>query len=145
MGGDCLNTGCVPCKALIRSASLLAHARRAEEFGLTRPSSTWTLPEVMERVQAWYARSSPMTRWNVTPAWEWNVMQGEARIASPFTVEIDGRRLTTAHIVVASGARPFVPPIPGLDQLDYLTSDNFWELRAAAPAPGGAGRRPHRL
>ena len=129
MGGDCLNTGCVPSKALIRSAKMLAYAKRAKDFGFRSTSVAYDFAEVMDRVRRVIRKIEPhdsierYTRLGV------EVIQGEARITSPHTVAVDGRVLTTRNIIVASGARPFVPPIPGLDQIEYLTSDNVWSLR----------------
>ncbi|MEW5710184.1 MAG: FAD-dependent oxidoreductase [Pseudomonadota bacterium] len=129
MGGDCLNTGCVPSKALLRTAKLLAQARRAREFGLRSLQVEFDFAEVMERVQrvirtvAAHDSVERYTRLGV------EVIQGEARIASPFTVEVNGRTLTTRSIVIAAGARPLVPPIPGIEDMSYLTSDTVWALR----------------
>lgn len=129
LGGDCLNTGCVPSKALIRSARMLAYAGRAEAFGFRSASVDFDFAEVMARVRRVIEKIEPhdsverYTRLGV------EVILGEARITSPFTVAVDGRVLTTRNILVATGARPFVPPIPGLDRVAYLTSDNVWSLR----------------
>jgi len=129
MGGDCLNTGCVPSKALIRSAKMLSYARRANEFGFKSGSVDFDFADVMERVQQVIRKVEPhdsierYTRLGV------DVIQGDARVTSPFTVAVDGRTLTARNIIVATGARPFVPPIPGLGQVRYLTSDNVWQLR----------------
>lgn len=129
MGGDCLNTGCVPSKALLRSAKMLAYARRAEEFGFRRTEVDFDFAEVMDRVHRIIKKVEPhdsverYTRLGV------ECIKGEARITSPYTVDVDGRTLTTKSIVVATGARPLVPPITGLDQVDYLTSDTLWSLR----------------
>ncbi|AMV70518.1 bifunctional TVP38/TMEM64 family protein/FAD-dependent oxidoreductase [Desulfuromonas carbonis] len=129
MGGDCLNTGCVPSKALIRSAKMLAYGRRAQEFGFERTSTDFDFGAVMERVQRVVAKVAPHD--SVARYTELGVecIEGAARITSPYSVEVDGRILTTRSIIVATGATPFVPPIPGLDQVDYLTSDNLWQLR----------------
>jgi pyruvate/2-oxoglutarate dehydrogenase complex dihydrolipoamide dehydrogenase (E3) component/uncharacterized membrane protein YdjX (TVP38/TMEM64 family) len=129
MGGDCLNTGCVPSKALIRSAKLLAYGRRAADFGLRRSATEFEFSEVMERVQRVVGKVEPHDSVERYTALGVDCIQGEARITSPYTVEVDGRTLTTRSIIVATGAAPFVPPIPGLDQVDYLTSDNLWQLR----------------
>jgi dihydrolipoamide dehydrogenase len=134
MGGDCLNTGCVPSKALIRTAKLLSHIRRSKEFGVRGASADFDFAEVMERVQAVIRAIEPhdsverYTRLGV------DCVQGTARITSPWTVEVTGgggetQVLTTKNIVIAAGARPFVPPIPGLAEAGPLTSDNVWELR----------------
>ncbi|MDT8440856.1 MAG: FAD-dependent oxidoreductase [Desulfuromonadales bacterium] len=129
MGGDCLNTGCVPSKALIRSAKLLAYGRRATEFGFRKTETEFNFAEVMERVQAVVAKVEPHDSVERYTGLGVDCLQGEAKITSPYTVEVAGRTLTTRSIVVATGAAPFVPPIPGLDQVDYLTSDSLWQLR----------------
>ena len=129
MGGDCLNSGCVPSKALIRSARILNYGRRADEFGLKQTAINFDFSEVMERVQQVVTKIEPhdsverYTRLGV------DCIEGDARITSPFTVQVGERILTTRNIIVATGAAPLVPSIPGLDQVDYLTSDNLWQLR----------------
>ena len=133
MGGDCLNTGCVPSKALIRSAKLLSQIRRAPEFGIRQADADFDFAEVMERVQRVIREVAPHDSVERYTDLGVDVVQGAAKITSPWSVEIttaEGvRTLTTRSIVIAAGARPFVPPIPGLADLDYLTSDNVWNLR----------------
>ncbi len=129
MGGDCLNTGCVPSKALIRTAKMLGYARRARDFGLKRMTAEVDFAEAMERVQRIIARIEPHDSVERYRRLGVDCITGEARVTSPWTVEVGGRTLTTRAIVVATGARPFVPPIEGIEQVDYLTSDNLWELR----------------
>jgi len=140
MGGDCLNTGCVPSKALIRSARFLSHVRRAPEFGVRSARAEFDFGEVMERVQRVVKAVGPHDSVERYTGLGVDVAQGSARIVSPWEVEIthhDGRvqRITTRAIVIAAGARPFVPPIPGLEQVEVLTSENVWQLR----------QRPERL
>ncbi|MEJ1296147.1 MAG: FAD-dependent oxidoreductase [Candidatus Sedimenticola sp. (ex Thyasira tokunagai)] len=129
MGGDCLNTGCIPSKALIRSARYLAQTRRAEEFGFKSASAEFDFSAVMERVQNVVKQVEPHDSVERYTSLGVDVIEGEARIISPYSVEVNGETLTTRSIIVATGARPFVPPIPGLDQIDYLTSDDLWTLR----------------
>lgn len=129
MGGDCLNTGCVPSKALIRSARFLAEQKRSGEFGIRRAEAEFDFAEVMERVQRVVQTVAPHDSVERFTGLGVEVIQGEARIRTPYAVEVNGQRLTTRNIIVATGARPFIPPIPGLDQVDYLTSDNLWGLR----------------
>jgi len=134
LGGDCLNTGCVPSKALIRSAKFLSHIQRAPEFGMRAAHAEFDFGEVMERVQRVVKAIEPHDSVERYTGLGVDVAQGTARIVSPWEVDItheDGRvqRLTTRAIVIAAGARPFVPPIPGLDQVGVLTSDNVWQLR----------------
>ncbi len=129
MGGDCLNTGCVPSKTLIRSAKLLAQARRAQDFGLARVDAEFDFGDVMERVQRAIETIAPHDSVERYRGLGVDVRTGHARITSPWTVEIDGAALTTRAIVIAAGAEPFVPPIPGLAEADPLTSDTVWNLR----------------
>ena len=134
MGGDCLNTGCVPSKALIRSAKLLNHISRAKEFGIASASAQWDFAEVMERVQRVITEIEPHDSVDRYTGLGVDCVKGTAKILTPWEVEItkeDGtkQKLTTKNIVIAAGARPFVPPIPGLADVQPLTSDNIWKLR----------------
>ena len=129
MGGDCLNTGCVPSKALIRSAKILAQAKRAGEFGFNSIKVDFDFAAVMERVQRVIETIEPHDSIERYTELGVECIQGEARITSPTTVEVNGRSIKTLNIIIASGARPFVPPIKGIDSIDYLTSDNLWQLR----------------
>lgn len=129
MGGDCLNTGCVPSKALIRSARYLEQTRRASEFGFKSASAEFDFADVMERVQRVVKRVEPHDSVERYTSLGVDVIQGEARITSPYSVQVNGRTLTTRNIIVSTGARPFVPPIKGLSELPYLTSDNLWGIR----------------
>jgi len=134
LGGDCLNTGCVPSKALIRSAKLLSHMRRSGEFGIREAKAEFDFADVMERVQRVIRTVEPHDSIERYTGLGVDVVEGTAKIISPWEVEItrnDGtvQRLTTRSIVIAAGARPFVPPIPGIEEVGYLTSDSVWELR----------------
>ncbi|HYF60552.1 MAG TPA: FAD-dependent oxidoreductase, partial [Burkholderiaceae bacterium] len=134
MGGDCLNTGCVPSKALLRSARLLAQARRAPELGIRAVHVEFDFAQVMERVARVVREIEPHDSVERYAALGVEVLEGEATIRSPWEVEVrlhDGttRTLAARSIVVATGARPAVPPIPGLRELGCLTSDTVWGLR----------------
>lgn len=134
MGGDCLNTGCVPSKALLRSAKLIAQARRAPELGIRRMSVDFDFGEVMARVQRVVAEIAPHDSVERYTGLGVEVLQGEATLVSPWEVVVrspDGttRRLSARSIVIAAGARPTVPPLPGLDVVGCLTSDTVWGLR----------------
>ncbi len=129
MGGDCLNTGCVPSKALIRSAKFLSHISRSKEFAIDRAEADFDFAEVMQRVQDVVAKIEPHDSIERYSGLGVDVIQGEARIVSPWQVEVNGRIISAQNIVVATGARPFVPPIEGIDSVDYYTSDNLWSLR----------------
>ena len=134
MGGDCLNTGCVPSKALIRSARLLSHMARSQEFGIASARAKFDFATVMERVQSVIRAVEPHDSIERYSALGVDVVEGSARIVSPWAVEIthkDGsiQRLSTRSMVIATGARPFVPSIPGIEEVGYLTSDTVWALR----------------
>jgi len=129
MGGDCLNTGCVPSKALIKSARFLANTRRAEALGFKSATAEFDFADVMERVQGVIKRVEPHDSIDRYSSLGVDVIQGDACITSPYSVEVGGRTLTTRNIIVATGARPFVPPIEGINQIPFLTSDTLWELR----------------
>jgi dihydrolipoamide dehydrogenase len=133
MGGDCLNTGCVPSKALIRSAKFLSHVARSKEFGIGQASAAFDFAEVMERVQRVVQAIEPHDSVERYTNLGVDCVQGTARITSPWTVEVQTpagvKTLTTKAIVIAAGARPFVPPIPGLDAVGHFTSDTIWNLR----------------
>ena len=128
MGGDCLNTGCVPSKALIRSAKILSYFRRAEEFGLDRQNPTFDFSKVMERVQNVIKNIEPHDSVERYSGLGVDCITGAAKIKSPYEVEVNGRVLTTKNIVVATGASPLVPSIPGLSEISFLTSDNIWNI-----------------
>jgi pyruvate/2-oxoglutarate dehydrogenase complex dihydrolipoamide dehydrogenase (E3) component/uncharacterized membrane protein YdjX (TVP38/TMEM64 family) len=136
MGGDCLNTGCVPSKALIRAAGLNAQIGRAGEFGLHARARV-NFAQVMERVARVVQAVEPHDSVQRYTALGVECLRANARLASPWTVQVDGgvddnsgpRTLTTRAIVIATGARAFVPPIPGLTQVGYLTSDTLWAIR----------------
>jgi len=133
MGGDCLNTGCVPSKAMIRSAKLLSHIARSKELGIAHASASFDFADVMERVQRVIRAIEPHDSIERYTGLGVDVIEGTAMITSPWTVEVQTtagpKSLTTKNIVIAAGARPFVPPIPGLEDVGYLTSENVWDLR----------------
>jgi pyruvate/2-oxoglutarate dehydrogenase complex dihydrolipoamide dehydrogenase (E3) component/uncharacterized membrane protein YdjX (TVP38/TMEM64 family) len=133
MGGDCLNFGCVPSKALIRSAKLAKQLQKADSFGIREATGRVDFAAVMARIQHVVAQIEPHDSAARYTALGVEVVQGHARITSPWSVELrtaggERRTLTTRNIVIAAGARPFVPPIPGLAELGCLTSDTVWNL-----------------
>jgi pyruvate/2-oxoglutarate dehydrogenase complex dihydrolipoamide dehydrogenase (E3) component/uncharacterized membrane protein YdjX (TVP38/TMEM64 family) len=130
MGGDCLNTGCVPSKALIRTARFLSEAKRARELGLKEATARFDFAEIMDRVQRVVRAIEPHDSAERYTALGVECLKGEARMTNPWTVEVDGKALTTRSIVIAAGAEPFIPPIPGIDTVECLTSDTVWALRA---------------
>jgi len=133
MGGDCLNYGCVPSKALIRSAKLAKQLKHAEQFGFKNVSGQADFPSVMQRVHEVIKEIEPHDSVERYTALGVEVLQGHAVITSPWHVQVtlaDGSQqtLSTRNIVIAAGASPFVPPIPGLANAGYLTSDTVWGL-----------------
>lgn len=128
MGGDCLNTGCVPSKALIRSAHAIHEIRRADEFGIYTDNPRIDFKKVMSRIQHVIQDIEPHDSIERYTKLGVECIQGEATIISPWEVMVNGQRLTTKNIVIATGARPLVPKIPGLDTVKYLTSDTIWQL-----------------
>jgi pyruvate/2-oxoglutarate dehydrogenase complex dihydrolipoamide dehydrogenase (E3) component len=138
MGGDCLNTGCVPSKALIKSARVLSTIRRAKDYGLKSASAEFDFADVMERVQRVVRTIEPHDSIERYTELGVECLEGTAKIVSPWEVEAtlksgETRRLTTRSIVIAAGARPFVPPIPGIEKMDCLTSDTVWGIRTLPP------------
>lgn len=128
MGGDCLNTGCVPSKTLIRSGRIMSYLRRAKEFGLENVQGEVNFKAVMERVRSVIKTIEPHDSVERFTALGVECLQGEATVLSPYEVKVGERTITTQSIVIATGARPLVPDIPGLEQVGYLTSDTVWEL-----------------
>ncbi|CCN37913.1 putative mercuric reductase [Vibrio nigripulchritudo SO65] len=129
MGGDCLNTGCVPSKALIRAAHTMKEISQAKRFGIEAGEARADFSAVMERVQDVIAGIEPHDSVERYTSLGVDCVTGEAKVLSPWEVEVNGERITTKNIVIATGARPLVPGIPGLNEVEYLTSDNVWELR----------------
>jgi len=134
MGGDCLNTGCVPSKALIRSAKLLSQIHHAQRYGIRKAQAEFDFADLMERVQRVVSAIEPHDSAQRYTGLGVECIQGEAKITSPWSVEVKGAQgtqtLTTRAIVIAAGASPFVPPVPGIEEVGYVTSDTIWGLRA---------------
>ena len=135
MGGDCLNYGCVPSKALIKSAKLAHQMRHGSVYGLSDTSPVFSFKAVMQRIHAVVRAIEPHDSVERYTGLGVEVLQGYAKIVNPWTVEIalngGGKQiLTTRNIVIAAGARPFVPPLPGIDAVGYVTSDTLWDTFA---------------
>ncbi|MFN3236875.1 MAG: FAD-dependent oxidoreductase [Pseudomonadales bacterium] len=129
MGGDCLNTGCVPSKSLIRSAKLVHDMERGDALGVHSQKVDFDFANVMERVQRIIKAIEPHDSVERYESLGVDCEIGVGKILSPYEVEVNGKVITTKNIIIASGAGPLVPPIKGIEQVDYLTSDNLWELR----------------
>jgi pyruvate/2-oxoglutarate dehydrogenase complex dihydrolipoamide dehydrogenase (E3) component/uncharacterized membrane protein YdjX (TVP38/TMEM64 family) len=139
MGGDCLNYGCVPSKALLRSAKLAQQMRHADRYGLSATEPAFDFKQLMQRVQQVIAEIAPHDSVERYTALGVDVVQGHAKIVNPWTVEIalpggGTQRLTTRSIVIAAGAQPVVPALPGLAEVAYLTSDTLWAHLATLDA-----------
>lgn len=135
MGGDCLNYGCVPSKALIKSAKIANYFKNASHYGLEDGQPVFSFKKVMGRVHAVIADVEPHDSVERYTSLGVEVIKGYATIVDPWTVEIalqEGgtKRLTTRSIIIAAGASPFVPPLPGIEDSGYLTSDTLWEKLA---------------
>jgi len=128
MGGDCLNTGCVPSKALIRAAKAMAEIKKASQLGINVAAPEVDFSKVMGRVQEVIKTIEPHDSVERYTGLGVDCVSGHARLISPWVVEVDGRQISAEKIILATGARPIVPPIPGLDQVDPLTSENLWQL-----------------
>mgnify|MGYP003663021277 FL=1 len=129
MGGDCLNTGCVPSKALLRSAKFIAEARKSKQLGIDHVELRFEFAEIMERVQRVIKTVEPHDSVERYTGLGVDCIQGEARILSPYRVEVAGKVITTRNIIVATGARPSMPAIPNIDAMNPLTSDSLWSIR----------------
>ena len=132
MGGDCLNYGCVPSKALIKSAKLAHQMRHGAQYGLSDTAPSFSFKAVMQRVHDVIKAIEPHDSVERYTGLGVEVLQGYGKLVNPWTVEVtlnDGQvqRLTARSIVIAAGARPMVPPLPGLDDVGYVTSDTLWD------------------
>jgi pyruvate/2-oxoglutarate dehydrogenase complex dihydrolipoamide dehydrogenase (E3) component/uncharacterized membrane protein YdjX (TVP38/TMEM64 family) len=134
MGGDCLNTGCVPSKALIKSGKLLYQAGKSQKYGIKKMTAEHDFADVMERIQRVVKTIEPHDSVERFTTLGVDCMMGSAKILSPWEVQVTDSagkvsKIRTKSIVVAAGARPMVPPIPGLAEMKPLTSDNVWDIR----------------
>ena len=132
MGGDCLNYGCVPSKALIKSAKLASQMRHGSNYGLSNTAPAFSFKAVMQRIHDVIAAIEPHDSVERYAGLGVEVLQGYAKLVNPWTVEIalnggGTQRLSARSIVIAAGARPFVPQLPGLDAMGYVTSDTLWD------------------
>lgn len=129
MGGDCLNTGCVPSKALIRSARFLAEVARCQHYGIDHAKADFDFATIMDRVAAVIRDVAPHDSVDRYTGLGVDCLQGEARLTSPWTVSVGEQTLSARRIIVATGAGPFIPPIEGLSKVVHYTSENIWRLR----------------
>lgn len=130
MGGDCLNTGCVPSKALIRAARVAQEVRDAKRFGIEAGEPRIDFTAVMEHVRQSIREVEPHDSAERYRHLGVEVIQGEARLLTPWEVRVGKRVLTTRHVIIATGARPRIPTLPGMESVEVLTSDNLWQLES---------------
>jgi len=140
MGGDCLNYGCVPSKALIKSARVAHQMKHAERYGLEATNPSFSFRTVMARIHEVIRQVEPHDSVERYTGLGVEVLQGHASLVDPWTVEIrlhDGsrQRLTARSIILATGASPVVPSLPGLDETGYVTSDTLWDRFAELDTP----------
>jgi len=128
MGGDCLNTGCVPSKALIRAARAAHDIRQAPRYGVSAGEPTVDFTAIMGHVHGAIAEVEPHDSPERYRGLGVDVINGDATLEDPWRVRIGDRVVTTRHVIIASGARPRIPPLPGIGDVEVLTSDNLWQL-----------------
>ncbi len=129
MGGDCLNTGCVPSKALIRAAKYVHQIKQAKKYGMQNATVEFDFSDVMQRVHSVIEKIEPNDSVERYTSLGVDVIEGAATLISPYSVEVNGKTLTAKNIIIAAGAAPFVPPIKGIEKIIPLTSDNLWSLK----------------
>ena len=129
MGGDCLNTGCVPSKAIIRSGKIAHYINHAERYGLDKNEAKLSFETVMARVHNVIKEIEPHDSIERYTGLGVDVVQGEAEIISPWEVVVDGKHYRAKSMIIASGGLPAVPQIEGIETIDVLTSENLWELK----------------
>ncbi|MEY3833268.1 MAG: hypothetical protein RLZZ130_746 [Pseudomonadota bacterium] len=134
MGGDCLNTGCVPSKALIKSAKVAHQVADSARFGIQSGAPVIDFPAVMRRVRDVITAIEPHDSVERFTGLGVDCVKGYARFVNPWTIEIDGaRQLTAKSFIIATGATPFIPPLPGVEDSGYLTSESLWDVMADRP------------
>lgn len=127
MGGDCLNTGCVPSKALIKSAKVAHQIADSKRFGINAADATVDFPAVMRRVRDVITAIEPHDSVERFTGLGVECIKGYARFVDPWTVDIDGKHLTAKFFIIATGAAPIIPPLPGVESSGYLTSETMWD------------------
>lgn len=134
-GGDCLNVGCVPSKALIRAAKAIAEVRRAEQFGVIYPPGDIKVDfaKVMQRLRKLRAEIAPADGHHGTRGTGAHVFQGRGKFTAPDTLEVNGTKLKFRKAVIATGGRPFVPDIPGLSDAPFVTNEILFNLEVLPP------------
>src|SRR5205809_2357818 len=127
MGGDCLNFGCVPSKALISSARLIRRIRESEKWGLDRQEPQFDFEKVFERMRARRAKIAPNDSQERFESLGVDVFHGEARFISPHEVEVNGQKLRARNFVIATGSRAVIPKIEGIGEVSYFTNETIFD------------------
>jgi pyruvate/2-oxoglutarate dehydrogenase complex dihydrolipoamide dehydrogenase (E3) component/uncharacterized membrane protein YdjX (TVP38/TMEM64 family) len=127
-GGECLYTGCVPSKSIIRSSKIMSYLRRASEFGIVEVQGRIDFSSVMQRANEIIKKIEPHDSVERYQSLGVNCLKGTAIIKTPFLVQVGNRKITTRTIVVASGSRPRIPVIEGSSEIVYLTSETIWSI-----------------
>lgn len=133
MGGDCLNFGCVPSKALISSARLLHNIRRAEDWGLEKQEPKFVFAKLLDRMRARRAEIAPNDSQDRFESLGVDVFRGQAKFVSPHELEVDGRRLRARNFVIATGTRATIPPIEGIDRVPYFANETIFDELKTPP------------
>ena len=133
MGGDCLNFGCVPSKALISSARLVHNIRRAEDWGLEKQEPKFAFAKILDRMRARRAELAPNDSQDRFESLGVDVFRGEARFVSPHELEVDDKRLRARNFVIATGTRAAIPPIEGIDLVPYFTNETIFDELKTPP------------
>ena len=127
MGGDCLNFGCVPSKALISSARLIQQIRDAEKWGLDRQQPQFAFEKIFARMRTRRAKIAPNDSQERFESLGVDVFRSEARFVSPHEVEVNGQRLRAKNFVIATGSRAAIPTIEGIDTVPYFTNETIFD------------------
>ena len=128
MGGDCLNTGCVPSKTLIRSAKFISQVKNAKQYGINTTDIQFNFKNIMDRVRKVIKQIEPKDSIERYTKLGVDCIHGKATLINPWTVTVNGKQLTSKSTILATGAKPVIPKIPGLDQVPHYTSDTIWEI-----------------
>jgi dihydrolipoamide dehydrogenase len=129
MGGDCLNTGCVPSKALIKSSKIIHLQKRSQSLGIKKIDVEFNFGEIMERIQRVIKEIEPHDSTRRYEELGVECILGEAKIISPWVVQVGHKTLITKNIVIATGAKPAIPKIKGIELAKFVTSDTLWQIR----------------
>lgn len=129
MGGDCLNTGCVPSKALIRVAKIFNDIKRSQKFGINKITIDYDFAQIMEHIQEIIHKVAPHDSIERYTALGVNCYSGKAKVLSPYLIEINNQTISTKNIIIATGGTPIIPKIEGIDTMNPLTTDTIWNIR----------------